>query len=42
MKEDEMVEWQNQLDEHQKMVNDLEAWHAAVQGVANNRTQLSD
>ena len=42
MKEDEMVEWQNQLDEHQKMVNDLEAWHAAVQGVAKSRTQLSD
>ena len=30
------------LSELQEMVMDREAWHAAIHGVANSRTQLSD
>ena len=30
------------LSKLQEMVNDREAWHAAVHGVTNNRTQPSD
>ena len=30
------------LSKPQKMVKDKEAWHAAVHGVANSQTQLSD
>ena len=30
------------LREPWKMVNDREAWHAAVHGVAKSRTRLSD
>ena len=46
MTEDEMVEWQHRLNDHefelQEMVKDREAWHAAVHGVAKNQTRLSD
>ena len=30
------------LSEHQKMVMDREAWHAAIHGVAKSQTRLSD
>ena len=30
------------LSELQEMVMDREAWHAAIHGVTNSRTQLSD
>ena len=30
------------LSELQEMVMDREAWHAAIHGVANSQTQLSD
>ena len=30
------------LSEHQEIVEDREAWHAAVQGVAKSGTQLRD
>ena len=45
--EDEIVGWHHQLNKHNReqaleMVKDREAWHAAVQGVTNIRTWLSD
>ena len=30
------------LSEFQELVMDREAWHAAIHGVANSRTRLSD
>ena len=46
MTEDEMVEWQHRLNDHefelQEMVKDREAWHAAVHGVTKSQTRLSD
>ena len=42
-----MVGWHHQLNEHdlskfQEIVKDREAWRAAVHGVANSWTQLSN
>ena len=46
MTEDEMVEWQHRLNDHefelQEMVKDREAWHAAVHGVTKSQTRLTD
>ena len=47
MTEDEMVGWRHQLDGHefeqaQELVNDREAWRAAVLGVTKSQTQLSN
>ena len=47
MTEDEMVEWHHQLSWYelrklQKIVKDKEVWLAAVHGVAENWTWLSD
>ena len=41
MKEDEMVRWHHRLDGREfeqtlRMVKDMEAWHAAVHGVAKS------
>ena len=45
--EDEMIGWHHQLSGHefeqtQEVVRNREAWHAAVHGVTNSRTWLSD
>ena len=46
--EDEMVGWHHWLNGHeffskfQEIMNDREAWHAAVHGVTKSQTQLSD
>ena len=45
--EDEMARWHDRLSGHglgelQELVMDREAWCAAVPGVAENRTRLSD
>ena len=47
MTQDEMVGWHRQLNGMglgglQELVMDREAWHAVVQGVTKNRTQLNN
>ena len=47
MTEDEMVGWHHRLDGHVleqglELVMDREAWRAAIHGVPNSQTQLSD
>ena len=45
--EDEIVGWHHRLNGHEfeqirETVKDMEAWRAAVHGVAKSRTQLSN
>ena len=47
MTEDKMVGWNHQLSGHEfeqalEIAKDRDAWRAAVHGVANSQTQLSD
>ena len=47
MAEDEMVGWHHRLNVHEfeqlwVIVEDREAWRAAVRGVAKSQTRLSD
>ena len=47
MTEDEMVRWHQRFNRHEfeqapGVVVDREAWHAAVHGVTNSWTQLSN
>ena len=42
MTENEMVGSHHQLNGHGELVEDREAWHAAVYGVTKSWTQLSD
>ena len=47
MTEDKIVGWYHRLngqefEQVRELVMDREAWHAAVRGVAKNRTQLRD
>jgi len=47
MTEDEMFGWYHQLDGHEfepalGVCDGQEAWHAAVHGITNSHTQLSD
>ena len=45
--EDEMVGWHDRVngqefEQTSQMVNDRETWHAAVHGITNSPTQLSN
>ena len=46
-REDEMVGWHHQLNEHEfeqagEMVMDREAWRYVVHGIAKSQTQMKD